>query len=179
MIADYKPQKSTVVTPAKMEEYYSRYKLKEEPYHFVSIFHTWPYKQLSRLYKGLDCEYYMVPDEKSVVPTLPGLTPSGIERWITIFMLAYPEEESKRFQKVVEDMPIDVNGVIFPERLPKQTSLHLFPKEPNQGWVNVLENLLIPEPTKAIPLERERKPYTALPGEAGVEFRTHTHRSWI
>ncbi|KAH8587341.1 hypothetical protein B0O99DRAFT_601779 [Bisporella sp. PMI_857] len=101
-----------------MEEYYSRYKLKEELYDFVSC----------------------------------------------------PKEESKRFQKVVEDMPINVNGVIFPERFPKQTSLHLFPKEPNQGWVDILGSLSIPKPTKAIPLERERKPYTALPGEGKVHI---------
>jgi hypothetical protein len=53
---------------------------------------------------------------------VPGLTPSGFAYWVIIWILAYPEREAIRLQKVVEGMPIDADGVIVdgkPERLPK------------------------------------------------------------
>ena len=50
---------------------------------------------------------------------------------MTLFILAFPEEESTRLGKVVLDSPIDFDGELIdgkPERLPKQISRHLFPK---------------------------------------------------
>lgn len=63
-------------------------------------------------------------------PNIPALTPVGFAHWMTIFILSYPEEETKRLQKVVEAMPIDADGEMVdgkPERLPKQISRHLLP----------------------------------------------------
>lgn len=54
---------------------------------------------------------------------VPSLTPVGFAHWMTLFILAYPEEEHKRLGKVVMSMPIDADDVIVdgkPERLPKQ-----------------------------------------------------------
>ena len=65
-------------------------------------------------------------------PTIPALTPLGFNRWMTLFVLAYPDEESERLQKIVETMPIDADGVLIerkPERLPKQLSRYLLPPE--------------------------------------------------
>ena len=42
---------------------------------------------------------------------------------MTLFILAYPEEEWRRLEKVVMSMPIDADGDLVdgkPERLPKQ-----------------------------------------------------------
>jgi hypothetical protein len=42
---------------------------------------------------------------------------------MTLFILAYPEEEWRRLEKVVMSMPIDTDGDLVdgkPERLPKQ-----------------------------------------------------------
>lgn len=50
---------------------------------------------------------------------------------MTIHILAYPEEESKRLDKVVLAMPIDADGDLIdgkPERLPKQISRYLLPE---------------------------------------------------
>jgi hypothetical protein len=49
---------------------------------------------------------------------------------MTLFVLAYPNEESERLHEVVETMPINADGVMVerkPERLPKQLSRHLLP----------------------------------------------------
>jgi hypothetical protein len=72
-----------------------------------------------------------VPDKDlKKAPTIPALTPSGFNQWMTLFVLAYPDEESERLQKIVETMPIDADGVLIerkPERLPKQLSRYLLP----------------------------------------------------
>jgi hypothetical protein len=101
----------------------------------VAIFQILPYKQISWIYMYLGCEYHLVPDgDLKKAPTIPALTPVGFNRWITLFVLAYPSEESERLQKAVETMPIDADGVLVerkPERLPKQLSRHLLP--PNRS----------------------------------------------
>lgn len=54
---------------------------------------------------------------------VPSLTPVGFAYWMTLMILAYPDEEWRRLQKVVEAMPIDADGDKVdgkPERLPKQ-----------------------------------------------------------
>ena len=51
---------------------------------------------------------------------------------MTIHILAYPEAEAKRLEKVVLDLPIDADGVSLdgkPERLPKQISRYLLPQK--------------------------------------------------
>ena len=82
------------------------------------------HEQIAWIYRCLDCEYHLVPDgDLTKAPTIPALTPAGFDRWMTLFVLAYPSEESERLQKVVETMPIDADGVLVerkPERLPKQ-----------------------------------------------------------
>jgi hypothetical protein len=48
---------------------------------------------------------------------------------MTIHILAYPDEESKRLEKVVLAMPIDADGEMVdgrPERLPKQIGLAFY-----------------------------------------------------
>lgn len=50
---------------------------------------------------------------------------------MTLHILAYPEEEWKRLEKVVLKLPIDADGELVdgkPERLPKQISRHLLPE---------------------------------------------------
>jgi hypothetical protein len=54
---------------------------------------------------------------------VPSLTPVGFAHWMTLFILAYPEEEHRRLGKVVMSMPIDADDFVVdgkPERLPKQ-----------------------------------------------------------
>lgn len=61
-------------------------------------------------------------------PIIPGLTPEGFAHWMTTWILAYPDQEAKRLEKVVVSMPIDADGETVdgkPERLPKVCSSHI------------------------------------------------------
>jgi len=64
---------------------------------------------------------------------------------MTINILAYPEEESKRLEKVVLALPIDADGPMVdgkPERLPKQISRHLLPDRADKDSREVLDNAI-------------------------------------
>jgi hypothetical protein len=63
---------------------------------------------------------------------VPALTPVGFAHWMTTHILAYPDAEAKRLEKVVLALPIDADGVMLdgkPERLPKQISRYLLPQK--------------------------------------------------
>jgi hypothetical protein len=78
-------------------------------------------------------------------PEIPALTPLGFDTWMTLLMLAYPNEEAERLQKIVEAMPIDADGVLVerkPERLPKQLSRHLLPPEAHRESKKTLDHVL-------------------------------------
>ena len=80
-----------------------------------------------------------------MIPTVPALTPVGFAHWMTIYILAYPEEESKRLEKVVLALPIDADGETVdgkPERLPKQISRHLLPGQENRNSRKLVENAI-------------------------------------
>ena len=86
----------------------------------------------------------MVQD-RNYVPTIPALTPLGFAQWMTIHILAYPDEESKRLQKVVLAMPIDADGEMVdgkPERLPKQISRHLLPEREDRKSRKLVNNAI-------------------------------------
>lgn len=80
-----------------------------------------------------------------MAPTVPALTPVGFAQWMTIHILAYPDEESKRLEKVVLAMPIDADGEMVdgkPERLPKQISRHLLPEKEDRKSRKLVENAI-------------------------------------
>lgn len=61
---------------------------------------------------------------------------------MTVIILAYPEVEWKRLEKVVMDLPIDADGPMVdgkPERLPKQISRHLLPAREDPDSKQVLD----------------------------------------
>lgn len=62
---------------------------------------------------------------------VPSLTAVGFAHWMTLHILAYPEEEWKRLEKIVCTMPVNADGDLVdgkPERLPKQISRYLLPE---------------------------------------------------
>jgi len=64
---------------------------------------------------------------------------------MTIQILAYPEAESRRLEKVVLAMPIDADGQVIdgkPERLPKQISRHLLPENEDRNSRKLVENAI-------------------------------------
>lgn len=78
------------------------------------------------MYRQLRCQHHLVQEQEDQRPDIPGLTPVGFERWVTLLIKAHPEEEYQRLQKAVLDMPIS-NPDQKKERFPKEISRRLFP----------------------------------------------------
>ncbi|KAF4625195.1 hypothetical protein G7Y89_g12978 [Cudoniella acicularis] len=129
-----------------MVEFYSRFELQDKNYPLKTIFQNLSPKQISWLYEDLHCEYHLVGDgDVGKRPKIPALTPLGFDTWMTLLMLAYPNKEAERLQKIVEAMPIDADGVLVerkPERLPKQLSRHLLPPEAHRESKKALDRVL-------------------------------------
>ena len=97
---------------------------------YAAIFKSNSHKHISKLYQDLGCQHHLVQDDINKAPVVPGLTPAGFAQWVTTWILAYPEQEACRLEKIVLAMPIDADGANVdgkPERLPKQISRHLLP----------------------------------------------------
>ena len=78
------------------------------------------------MYRDLECQHHLVQERYDLRPDIPGLTPIGFERWMTLMIQAHPEVEYERLQKAVLDMPIS-NPDDKKERFPKEISRRLFP----------------------------------------------------
>jgi hypothetical protein len=88
----------------------------------------------------------LIQEDSHSAPIVPSLTPIGFAHWMTIFILAYPEEESRRLGKVVLAMPINADGDLVdgkPERLPKQISRHLLPEREDPTSRKLLETAIL------------------------------------
>lgn len=84
------------------------------------------HSSISRMYRDLECQHHLVQERYDERPDIPGLTPVGFERWVTLLIQAHPEEEFMRLQKAVLEMPIS-NPDDKKERFPKEISRRLFP----------------------------------------------------
>jgi hypothetical protein len=146
IIDDFPPRKSIVVTPSKMAAYYASHALEKEPQPLLTIFRAQSNEHISRLYQDLGCEHHLIQEDSHSAPIVPSLTPIGFAHWMTIFILAYPEEESRRLGKVVLAMPINADGDLVdgkPERLPKQISRHLLPEREDPTSRKLLETAIL------------------------------------
>lgn len=150
---------------------------------------------ISRMYRELECQHHLVQDRFDERPDIPGLTPVGFERWVTLLIQAHPEVEYERLQKAVLDMPIS-NPDDKKERFPKEISRRLFPRledrqvrsridraisehakvdiprhsHPELSSSHPPEPSLVPEPANNTPqIERERKPYASVPNEPAMD----------
>lgn len=131
IVKEFPSKCSIVVTPSKMAAYYESYALEKEPHPLLAIFRAQSNEQISLLYQDLGCQHHLVQETPNSAPVIPALTPVGFAQWMTLHILAYPEEEWKRLEKVVLKLPIDADGELVdgkPERLPKQISRHLLPE---------------------------------------------------
>lgn len=106
---------------------------------------------LMQIYDDLDCEHGIVHDESHPSPIVPGLTPAGFARWITIFITAYPASEVPRLQEAVERFSpmynVDDPKTRFPSNIPRE----LFPQQGDEEAQEKIEG--------ALPLEAWKIPY--------------------
>ena len=150
LIEDYEPLHSLVITPPKMQKYYEDTKLASELLPFDIIFddHT---SSISRLYREIEAQHHLTQLKLDERPDTPGLTPLGYERWATLLLRAYPDQEFERLQKTALDMPIS-NPDDRKERFPKEISRRLFPKYPDLKIREKLEKAMGTHCNVTIPL---------------------------
>ncbi|KAF4451402.1 hypothetical protein F53441_5668 [Fusarium austroafricanum] len=133
LIAEYSPHNSLVITPEKLNVFYHEYKLDAETFPFQQIFDCRPHgalDNLETLYQHLRCENHLIQRRPGGMPHIPSLTPAGFERWMACQIRAFPDQEAKRLNHIMTDLPITADGALVddkPERLPKQISRHLLP----------------------------------------------------
>ena len=127
---------------------------------------------ISRMYRQLRIQHHLIQDENlSERPDIPGLTTYGFERWLSMMILAHPEEEFERIKLAALNMPIN-NPDDKKERFPKELPKRLFPKTANHEIRELLvggmetharitierQNLDVPTPkAEQTPQQRPRK----------------------
>ena len=84
------------------------------------------HSSISQIYRNLKCQHHLIQERDHLKPDIPSLTPVGFERWVTLLIQAHPEEEYKRLQKVILNVPIS-NPDVLKERFPKEIPRTLFP----------------------------------------------------
>lgn len=134
IIEEFLPPRSIVIPPEKMAAFYSHHKLDKERFPLAALFRSKSKsfnEALATLYEDLGCQYFLVQAEKQSRPTVPSLTPDGFMQWLVAMIQAYPDDEARRLDKVVSALPIEADSLLDgkPERLPKQISRYLLPKE--------------------------------------------------
>ncbi|KAF7563094.1 hypothetical protein G7046_g1033 [Stylonectria norvegica] len=152
IISEYNPTNSIVITPEKLYAFYTQYKLDSEVFPFRSIFHCnrrGALDNLEDLYQHLRCGYHLVQGRSGSMPHIPALTPAGFQDWMVRQIQAFPEQEAKRLNRVLAELPISADGPGMdgkPERLPKQLSRHLLPethqREVHTSVVTAISNWL-------------------------------------
>lgn len=103
------------------------------------------FDHLENLYRDLDCPYHLLQASPKSKPFVPGLTPTGFVKWFTTSILAYPEQECRRLNMLLADLPplviIDAQGK--QEVLPKTLPRHVFPKNPDKKTRHILDGALV------------------------------------
>ncbi|ORY56108.1 uncharacterized protein BCR38DRAFT_490767 [Pseudomassariella vexata] len=128
MIEEYPPKNSLVITPDKLGLFYSNYRLDSEVFPFHDIFKSKAKDandRISDFYSDLDCEHHLV-HEARYKPLVPALTPAGFAQYITLCILAYPNEESRRLEKIVQDVDLTADDGTS-DRLPKSITRSFLP----------------------------------------------------
>jgi hypothetical protein len=170
LIEDYEPVDSLVITPPKMQKYYEDTKLSSEllPFHLIFDDHT---SSISRLYREFEAQHHLTQAKLDERPDTPGLTPLGFERWATILLRAYPDQEFERLQKTALDMPIS-NPDDRKERFPKEISRRLFPTYPDLKIREKLEKAISTHCNVVIP---SRHPSATDPQQQQQQQHGSTH----
>lgn len=132
LIDEYEPKGSLVVTPNKMQRYYQEMGIDNEIYLWQIVFDDRT-SSISRMFRDLEAQHHLVQDHRlHERPDIPGLTPQGFERWMTLVLKAHPDQEFERLAKTALNMPVS-NPDDRSERFPKQIARKMFPKEVDIG----------------------------------------------
>ena len=108
------------------------------------------------MYRDLECQHHLVQERHDERPDIPGLTPVGFERWVTLLIQAHPEEEFVRLQKAVLEMPIS-NPDDKKERFPKEISRRLFPGHDDRRIRHCIEDAISEHAAVDLPRRSSRE----------------------
>ncbi|KAI6092681.1 hypothetical protein F4821DRAFT_108715 [Hypoxylon rubiginosum] len=137
IIDDFAPNSSNlVITPEKLSVLYSKYRLDSEVCPFLEVFNSRARDindRIADFFSDLDCQYHLIQLDSYSRPRVPALTPIGFAQFLTTCILAHPDEEFRRLDKIVADVQILVaadppaaDGQ-QPEKLPRQLVRSQFP----------------------------------------------------
>ncbi|KAG6006757.1 hypothetical protein E4U21_006742 [Claviceps maximensis] len=163
IIREYKPSAS-LITPGKLSAFYRRYRLEKEPFPLDALFEfdsRQALRNLELLYQDLSCEYHLIPDHHHhhhhhhhhrTGPSIPALTPTGLQTWLALLIQASPSCESHRLSQLLLDVPLEADtsssssssssSSATPERLPAQLSRSLLPAHRNEKVYTVIASAL-------------------------------------
>ncbi|RXG50624.1 hypothetical protein VDGE_06940 [Verticillium dahliae] len=103
-----------LITPDKMQNFYAKYRIENEEFPLQDAFKpckNTTFERTQYLYQDLDCPYSLSQAVPQAHPTIPGLTRMGFVKWMTINILAYPDQESRRFGLLLPDLaPLKIIG---------------------------------------------------------------------
>ncbi|KAH6688600.1 hypothetical protein F5X68DRAFT_80908 [Plectosphaerella plurivora] len=120
-----------VVTPKAMRGMYTKYTLgNDEVWHYHAIFDQSCLSDIGALYRDMECRHHLVQESPRSRPNVPGLTVDGWATWIAANILAYPDQEHHRLNKMVADLsPLTIPDGPDGELLTLPTTLprHCFP----------------------------------------------------
>ncbi|KAL8856333.1 MAG: hypothetical protein Q9178_007024 [Gyalolechia marmorata] len=172
-IEDYEPCHSIVITPDKLIQYYKDVKVADEVYPWSTVLDD-EHSSISRMYRDLECQHHLVQERFEERPDIPGLTPLGFQRWVTLFIQAHPKEEFERLQKAVLAMPIN-NPDEKKERFPKELSRRLFPSSENKQVRERIEKAISLHANVDLPLRSKNQEHSpnATSHKPSVSDTTH------
>lgn len=135
IIDDFAPNSSNlVITPEKLSVLYSKYRLDSEVCPFLEVFNSRARDindRIADFFSDLDCQYHLIQLDPYSRPRVPALTPVGFAQFLTTCILAHPDEEFRRLDKIVTDVQIFVADPATadspPEKLPRQLIRSQFP----------------------------------------------------
>ncbi|EFE38454.1 conserved hypothetical protein [Trichophyton verrucosum HKI 0517] len=137
MIETYPPGNTLVITPEKLQKFYRDHRVSSDSYPWQDIFDNRT-SSISRLFRSLSIEHHLVQDQLDERPDIPGLTPRGFERWMSMMIQAHPEREFERVKNIVQNIPI-TNPDDRTERFPKELRRKLFPQLPDYDIKETLD----------------------------------------
>lgn len=83
--------------------------------------------RIADFFTDLDCQYHLIPLDAYSRPRIPALTPVGFAHYLTTCILAHPDEEFRRLDKIVADVQLFADTESQSQKLPRQLIRSQFP----------------------------------------------------
>ncbi|KAI1873405.1 hypothetical protein JX265_005027 [Neoarthrinium moseri] len=125
IIDECTPKNSLVITPEKLASFYLSYRLDAEILPFLDIFTSNAHDandSLVDFYIDLEVQHHLVQKDVHSRPKVPALTPLGFAQFLTICILAYPDQEFRRLEKISTEIPLTTDTILpdgHAEKLPR------------------------------------------------------------